>query len=311
MLSRHAEILFWVGRYLQRAAQTGQLVAMTSMSQVEGHHSEDRWRQLLEVLYLDGAFLDHHDAFTSDAVLDFLVLDRSNDGSIASSVSAARDGLRNVRDLVPLDLLEAVNVLHQTLGATSASGLAASPAFFFDQLNEQAQRVSGVIHDSMVRADGYRFVAVGQYLERAEMTLRTIDVHRRAGGDSVESWLRVLRSVSGLHAFIHSHNALAGADDVVRFLVAGSEAPCCVQFGLNRCEEELTVAFSGMRQVTALRALGRLRATIEFGDVPSVTDPALDEFIAAAEAGIRDVSGCLLSDLFSATNADLHAYEVL
>ena len=68
MLSRHAEILFWVGRYLQRAAQTGQLVAITSMSQVEGHHSEHRWRELLEVLYLDRAFLCL--LYTSDAADD-------------------------------------------------------------------------------------------------------------------------------------------------------------------------------------------------------------------------------------------------
>lgn len=311
MLSRHAEILFWVGRYLQRAAQTGQLVAITSMSQVEGHHSEHRWRELLEVLYLDRAFLEHHDEFTSDAVLEFLVLDRSNDGSIAASVAAARDGLRNVRDLVPLDLLEAVNVGHSAIGATSAMQLADQPALFFDLLNERAQRISGVIHDSMVRADGYRFLVVGQYLERAEMTLRTIDVNRLAAGDNVESWLRVLRSVSGLHAFIHSHNALADANDVVRFLLLGSEAPCCVQFGLTHCESELSVAFSGMRQVTALRSLGRLRATIEYADVPLVTDAALGEFIDAAEMGIRDVTNCLLDDLFAATNADLHSYEVL
>lgn len=311
MLSRHAEILFWVGRYLQRAAQTGQLVAMTSMSQVEGHHSESRWRELLQVLYLDGAFLEHHDSFTSDAVLDFLVLERSNDGSIASSVAAARDGLRNVRDLVPLDLLEAVNGEHEMIGAMRTEGLIASPALVLDQLKEQGQRVSGVIHDSMVRTDGYRFLVVGQYLERTEMTLRTIDVNRRTGGENVDSWLRVLRSVSGLHAFIHSHSALADADDVVRFLLAGAHAPCCVQFGLTRCEEELTAAFSGMRQVTALRALGRLRATIEYADVPSATDPALGEFIEAAEVGIRDVSSCLLDDLFSASNVDLHSYEVL
>ena len=311
MLSRHAEILFWVGRYLQRAAQTGQLLSITAMSQVERRASTDPWRELLEVLYLDRAFLDHHDEFTPDGVVEFLAIDRSNAGSIASSMAAARDGLRNVRDLVPVDLLEAVNVAHREIHATTPDELAQHPALFFDAVGVQAQRISGVIHDSMVRSDGYRFLVVGRDLERSEMTLRAIDVNRRAAGADTQSWVRVLRSVSGLHAFLHSRSAIGDADDIVRFLLSGPDAPCCVLFGLNRCEEELGLAFAGTPHAAALRSLGRLRATIEYGDVPSVSDPALGDYIDAAEVGIRTVSDCLREDLFAATSTDLHAYEVV
>jgi uncharacterized alpha-E superfamily protein len=311
MLSRHAEILFWVGRYLQRAAQTAQLVSITSMWQVERHASTDPWRELLDVLYQERAFHERHDEVTAAGVLEFLVLDRENPGSIASSVAAARDGLRNVRDLVPLDLLEAVNVGHGVMVSTSTDELVSHPVLFLDGVGIQAQRIAGVIHDSMVRSDGYRFLVVGRYLERAEMTLRAVDVNRRAAGDDIQSWVRVLRSVSGLHAFLHSHSALASADDIARFLLTGSDAPCSVQFGLNRCEEELRASFASTSHTTALRALGRLRATIEYGDVPSVTDPALGEFIDRAEAEIRDVSDGLLNDLFAAASVDLHPYEVV
>ncbi len=311
MLSRHAEILFWVGRYLQRASQTGQLLSITSMSQIERHASTDPWRELLEVLYLDHAFLESREEITPDGVIEFLVLDRTNAGSVASSMIAARDGLRNVRDLVPLDLLEAVNVGHRAIEATTPEQLAHHPALFFDQLGIQAQRVAGVIHDSMVRSDGYRFLVVGRYLERAEMTLRAIEVNRRAAGSDVQSWVRVLRSVSGLHAFLRSRSALGSADDIVRFLLTGADAPCCVHFGLDRCEEELTLAFAGTPHASALRALGRVRATIEYGDVPSVVDPALGDFIEDAEEGIRTVSDRLRDDLFAAPSIDLHAYEVM
>ena len=311
MLSRHAEILFWAGRYLQRAAQTGQLLSITSMSQVERHDSTDPWRELLEVLYLDHAFLERHDEFTGDAVIEYLVLDRTNPGSVASSMTAARDGLRNVRDLVPLDLLEAVNVGHDSIRATTPAQLARHPALFFDRLGVQSQRIAGVIHDSMIRSDGYRFLVVGRYLERAEMTLRAIEVNRRNAGPDVQSWVRVLRSVSGLHAFLSSRSALGSADDVVRFLITGAEAPCCVQFGLDRCEEELTLAFAGTAHVTALRALGRVRAAIEYGDVPSIQEGELGEFIERAEEGIRTVSDRLRDDLFAAPSIDLHAYEVI
>jgi uncharacterized alpha-E superfamily protein len=117
--------------------------------------------------------------------------------------------------------------------------------------------------------------------------------------------------VSGLHAFLHSRSAIGDADDIAAFLLTGSDAPCCVQFALNRCEEELGLAFAGASHVTAVRALGRLRATIEYGDVPSVTDPALGDYIDAAEQGIRHVSNSLREDLFAAMSTDLHPYEVV
>ena len=311
MLSRHAEVLFWVGRYLQRAAQTGQLVSITSMSQVERQDSTDPWRELLEVLYLDSVFIDEHGEVTSDAVIEFLTIDQANPGSIAASVASAREGLRNVRDLVPVDLLEAVNVEHRLIQTTRPDDLARHPTRFFDELATQSQRIAGVVHDSMVRSDGYRFLVLGRYLERAEMTLRTLDVNRRAAGSDLQSWVRVLRSVSGLHAFLHSRSAIGGADDIVRFLLTGSDAPCCVQFCLDRCAEDLGLAFSGASNVTAVRALGRLRSAIEYGDVPSVDDPALGDYIDRAEVGIRTVSDCLREDLFAATSIDLHPYEVV
>ena len=311
MLSRHAEVLFWVGRYLQRAAQTGQLVSITAMSQVERHDSSEPWTELLEVLYLDRAFADRHGEVTPEGVIEFLVLDRENPGSIASSVASAREGLRHVRDLVPLDLLEAVNVGHAAIRATSVEQLTRDPVLFLDELSVRSERIAGVIHDSMVRSDGYRFLVVGRYLERAEMTLRAVDVNRRAAGSDVQSWVRILRSVNGLHAFLHANSALGNADDIVRFLVTGANAPCCVRFCLNRCEEELKIAYAGMPQSSAVRSLGRLRAKIEFDDVPGVTDPTLDEYIDDAEVGIRDVSDCLRRDLFDAPSIDLHAYEVV
>ncbi len=311
MLSRHAEVLFWVGRYLQRAAQTGQLLSITSMSQVERHASSDPWTELLEVLYLDRAFAEVHGEVTPDGVVEYLVLDRDNPGSIAASVASAREGLRHVRDLVPVDLLEAVNVGHDAIRATSVEQLTRDPVLFLDELSVRAERIAGVIHDSMVRSDGYRFLVVGRYLERAEMTLRAVDVNRRAAGADVQSWVRVLRSVNGLHAFLHANSALGDADDMVRFLLAGADAPCCVQFCLNRCNEELSLAYAGMPQSSAIRALGRLRATMEFADVPGVTDPSLDAFIDQAEIGIREVSDHLRRDLFAAPSIDLHAYEVL
>lgn len=312
MLSRHAELLFWVGRYLERAMQTARLLDVARLSQLGTADSEDRLRELLAVLYQDEVFAVSHPAFTSDAVVSFLVADPANAGSVVSSVAAARESLHNVRELVPIDLLEVVNQLHLRLRSSrTAEQLIDQPAEFFDWIRTQSQRIAGVVHDSMVRSDGFRFLLIGRFLERAEMTLRNVDVHRVVGGEAFEVWTRVLRSVSGLHAFTQLYGASARADDVVRFLLTGTDAPCSVQFCLRRCEADLRLAYGRSQATEAQRVLGRVRSGVEFADVPNVRDPALGDLIRQLEIGIRDVSETLRRDLFRSSTAALHPYEAV
>lgn len=312
MLSRHAELLFWVGRYLERAMQAARLLDVARLSQLGTPDSEDRLRELLAVLYLDEVFAVAHPAFTGDAVVQFLVTDPKNAGSIVSSVGAARESLQNVRELVPIDLLEAVNQLHRRLRSPgTADRLIDQPAEFSDWMRLQSQRIAGVVHDSMVRSDGFRFLLIGRFLERAEMTLRNVDVHRVVGGEKFEVWTRVLRSVSGLHAFTQLYGASGRADDVVRFLLTGTEAPCSVQFCLRRCEADLRLAYGRSQVTEAQRVLGRVRADVEFADIPSVRDAALGDLIRQLEIEIRNVSETLRRDLFRSSTAALHPYEAV
>jgi uncharacterized alpha-E superfamily protein len=115
MLSRHAESLFWAGRYVERASYITRMLDVASTRQLErsSRSSSDVWRDLLRVLYLEKAFAEANGTDLSTGTLGrFLVLDRDNPTSVTASVRQARANVMNVRDVVPIELLEAVNRLH-------------------------------------------------------------------------------------------------------------------------------------------------------------------------------------------------------
>jgi uncharacterized alpha-E superfamily protein len=311
MLSRHAELLFWAGRYLERTALTGRFLDATQQRLLEVADPAEEWRQFLGVLYLDEVFAASHEEFTGEAVNEFLITDTSHPGSILAAVTRARLNLQEVREVVPLELLEAVNKLyHDIRSPFTARQIARSPWDFHDRLRIQCQTSAGVIHDAMARTDGYHFLVLGRMIERAEMTSRIIDANRGDATDEAR-WVRVLRTVSGLHAFVQRHGATASTNRIVEFLLVDPDSPCSVLFCLRRCEAELHEAYRDVRDTSAQRLLGRLRARVEFGDVPAVDDPALGLLLDDLQVALGEVAESLRRDLFPAATATLHSYEAL
>ena len=139
MLSRHAEGLFWLGRYIERAGDTTRMLDVAYNTQLEQMASaqEQVWRDLLRVLYLEEAFEERygHDV-TTVAMNRFLVFDLENPASVAASVREARGNVMNVRDAVPNELLEAVNRLHTRLAGGSLSGYVANPHQMYESVGE-------------------------------------------------------------------------------------------------------------------------------------------------------------------------------
>ncbi len=301
MLSRHAESLFWAGRYVERASYITRMLDVASTRQLErsSRSSSDVWRDLLRVLYLDEAFAEANGTdLSSETVSRFLVFDRDNPSSVAASVREARANVMNVRDVVPIELLEAVNRLHA--GSTNrslAQLVQRSPHEIFETVSGLCRTVTGAIDEAMTRDDGYRFLMVGRLLERAEMTCRMIDINRSVSGGDASAWMSVLRSVSGLHAFTRAHGALAPANEVVRFMLHEPSFP----FGVLHCLSRVSSLLSevdGAASWKSPRAAGRLAADLQYAEIPSVDDPSLERLLERLEANIRTTSENLHNDLY-------------
>lgn len=301
MLSRHAEGLFWAGRYLERTADITKLLDAAYHAQIERHDHErhEVWEGLLRALYQDAAFAERFGRRpTTELINQFLVFDAAMPSSVASSVRSMRTNIMNMRDIVPIELLEAVNVAHERVLSGSLETLAAeSPSLVYEIVVGDCRSISGVIADVMSRTDGYRYLMVGRLLERAEMTARMIDVTRHIEPGDPTGWVSLLRSVSGWHAFTRTFGPLASGDEVVSFLLTDTTFP----FGVLHCLEnanELINEVRGAGEWKSPNRLGQVTSSLRFTDIPEVGSDDLGRLIHDLERGIREAAEALHTDLF-------------
>lgn len=297
MLSRHAESIFWLGRYTERAADICRMLEVAYNAQLEQPAgTADRvCRDLLRVLYVGDEFGAKYDSADGANLNRFLVFDIGNPTSVAYSAREARSNVMNLRDVVPAELLESVNQLFLRVRSGRLERFVDRPHEIYETIASDCRRISGTIDVSMSRTDDYRFLMLGRMLERAEMTGRMIDVHRNS--DDVATWMSVLRSLSGFHAFIRREGPLASTQSVVTFLLQEAEFPFSFLHCLRTAEEHAQ-AVSGTGTWQSPRELGRVSAELQYTDIPPVGSDALGDLVERLEASIRRVTTMLHEDLF-------------
>ncbi|GGI05094.1 alpha-E domain-containing protein [Egicoccus halophilus] len=320
MLARLAENLFWAGRYVERAEDTARMVDVTYHTLLESPASEvgGSWAQLLDVLHLRTAYGQR--PLAPAEVLAFLVLDRDNTGSITSSIVRARENARSVRELISSELWESVNDLHLDLGSRDLRReLTDQPYELFKTIRRACLTIYGVASETMPRDDGWRFMALGRVLERAEMTCRLIDIRyqhledlagpsRRLVGANAERprgadrtdfhhWIAVLKSASAFEAYRRRYRSSMDPADVVEFLLLEPDLPRSVVFCLSSAMHQLQVLSRG-RPSRAVRALGRVTASLQYRDVGELFDLGLHDFLDTVQARVADVAEAVADEFF-------------
>lgn len=316
MLSRHAEALFWFGRYVERAEDTARVLDVTYHNLLESPPSEEAtaWRELLEVLFVESAFGDRESA--AHDVTRYLVVDQTNPGSIIASVARARENAFGVRDRISTELWEAINQFHLDLASWDvAADLDQQPYSVFRAVRNRCQMITGVASQTMPRNDGYRFIRLGLVLERAEMTCRLLAVRYarllHAGRPmGFHAWLAVLKSVSAYEAYLKAHDASFEPTKVLEFLLLSPTFPRSVLFALRVAESQLDRLAVGDERANLMRLVGRVRARAEFCDIDEVLRGGLDQFLESLQADIYDVARAVDQHFFRAgTDLELHAYQ--
>jgi len=316
MLARHAEALYWFGRYVERAEDTARMLDVTYHTLVESPPSEEAraWSELLEVLHLDAA---HGDAGRDAAAVSrFLVHDRSNPGSIVAAVERARDNAHGVRDRISTELWEAINRVHLEMAEMDLDGgLERRPYEVFRRVKNRCQMIAGVASQTMPRDDGYRFIVLGLMLERAEMTCRLLAVRyagltRSSRPSGFHAWVAVLKSVSAYEAYLKEHRAALDPTQVLEFLLLSATFPRSVLYCLRVAETQLTQLVGGGDPTPATRLMGRVRARAEFCDIAEIATDGLDHFLETLQEEIYVVAAAVDRHFFRAgTDLDLRSYE--
>ena len=264
MLSRIAESMFWIGRYVERAEDTARLLQTHLRLIIEDTqaHEVDACRNLLALMSVD-----HVEDPTLADLLGILGHDPDEPTSIYSCYAAARDNARRAREVIPLDLWECVNATWHQL-PTAPFGTSGAHVFL-NWVRERSAMFGGISRGIMVRDDGWQFMSMGRSLEQVDMTSRLVASASLTHG---AQWPAVLRGCGGHDAFLRTYSGLYTDREAAEFLVVDARFPRSIMHGLIAAAASLQrVAQNNMitarHAEPALRSLGQLRARLEYADL--------------------------------------------
>ncbi len=266
MLSRIAESLFWIGRYVERAEDTARIldVHVHHLLETQVESEAELCGRLLAVMGVKALDVDP-DQLTSQQVVDRLAFDVSNPSSIVSSLVAARANGRSVSEAISSELWEALNITYNTIFSEGSPSTTFSAYSFFRFVRERAAVISGLIDSTMSRDDAWRFMVVGRSLERVDMLARLLAA---ATSGPEPDWIVLLRSFSAHEAFLRTYRREPEGALAAQFLLLDRLFPRSAFFSLRTAEECLAELdpISGRLGPSdeGRRVLGRLRTTLEF-----------------------------------------------
>ena len=211
------------------------------------------------------------------ALIDALVFDLSNRGSVGSCITFARENARQVREEISSDMWEQINALFLRMKQAKTEGTwSARPHYVSRLVIDGVHLFEGVTDATMGHGEGWQYLQFGRYLERASATAALVDLYFRTGSilpaNHVE-WVGLLRSCSALESYCRCYTADLKPERIAEFLLLNSESPRSVRFSAARVESalrtiaQLTSRGSGGR---AERLAGRLQASLDFGQVDEI-----------------------------------------
>jgi len=306
MLSRVADRLYWMARYLERAEDTARLTqAYTHLIMDIPEGAEPGWDILVQILDAQPTFGARARAYNEQNVLRFLIADEENFSSISQCIRAARENVRTTRDVLPDEVWENVNELHLYSQEWAEKSVGRRNRHrFLDEVIGRCQMINGLMMSTLCRDHAYRFIKLGALLERADMTTRVIDVGAGAllGDERHHSsvdpliWASVLQSLSAMGTYRRTVGPLVEVNEVVDFVFLEEALPRSVKFCLNGIRKEL-LPLKHNRE--ALRVLDRSRRSLSRFHPESSTREELHTFIDAFQANLTTLGAVIDETWFS------------
>jgi len=251
------------------------------------------WAPLIEITGSGDVFRGAYADTDERSVVRFLIGDNNNPGSILSSLNQARENCRTVRDFVPRESWEQVNELYLNAKSNLASGIGHRRRYeYLRQLILGVQQITGLLSGTMTHDEGYAFMRMGRNLERADMTIRIIDV-RSANllpGQTTDltpfeniQWMSVLKSLSAYQMYRRAMQVRVRRPDVLRFLIKERLFPRAYYHALREVESCLMML---PRRDVPLGQLQQLQELVRESQPDALDQKSLHEFIDRLELGL-------------------------
>ena len=316
MLSRTADHLYWMARYIERAENTARMLDVnlsTSLLPQSAQAAEGGWRAMLSISELMPQFDQKHPMLSPREVIDFMVRDPGNSSSIYCCLQAARENARAVRGTLTTEVWETHNDTWLGLQRLLRERLLdRDPQEFFEWVKFRSHLSRGVTIGTMLKDEAFYFVRLGTFLERADNTARLIDVKFHGadqpglpGSDEAAEtqdtrldfyhWAAVLRSVSAFEIYRKVYRDVITPSRVAALLILRGDMPRSLLSCLNEVCLNLEMVRNSRSDETERRA-GLLRAELRYGTIEDILARGMHRFLTSFLERVNDLGGRISRD---------------
>ena len=313
MLSRVADSLYWMSRYLERAEHTVRMLDVNfGMTLDPSNTSEDtRWRRLLLALGRPG---DEVNAWSGDShrIVHMLTHEEANSASVKACIAVARENARQVREEISSEQWMQLNRLYHLVTEDSQSDRATPSEEFLSAVLDGLHLFQGVTDTTMSHGEGWQFIQVGRSIERTSSIAALLSVYelglasppvdpagRPVGSHQFLEWIGLLRSCTAFEAYCNVYTADLTESQILEFLLLNKDFPHSVRYSVDRLREALLALEQESGRVAPrelVRVAGRLQAALHFVEIADVLQGGVGEFLAMVAQECRRVHTLLYRD---------------
>ncbi len=255
MLSRIAESMFWLARYVERAEYTARILDVNFHTLLEqsSHRHRLRWDPLIAMAGEQDRFRQYYESADARAVFEFLAFRKDNPSSIVQCIAMARENARTIRDRISREMWEDINGLYLAVNRFDpAEEMAIGPHRFCDAIRSGSHGFHGVTDATLPHDEGWEFLRIGWGLERSEMTARLVDAQyynlyvttEQLSANDNHQWMAVLKSVGAYEAYHRKYHSAIEPEKVAEMLILHPQHPRSIRFSVTEVQSALR-AISG------------------------------------------------------------------
>jgi uncharacterized alpha-E superfamily protein len=313
MLSRVAESMYWMSRYIERAENVARFVDvnLTLMLDLPSGFAQ-QWQPLVDITGDTEEFVARYGVANERNVIRFLTFDSENVNSIVSCLRAARENARSVREVISSEMWEQLNESYLMISeAARHGGYPADPQQLFASVKMASHLFAGVTDATMTHGEGWHFCQLGRMLERADKTSRIIDVKYflllptlEDVGTTVDDmqWAAVLRSASALEMY-HKRHGRISPTRIVEFLLLDRDFPRAIHFCLiaaRRSVHAISGTPTGMFRTGVEQLMGALCSELAFAQVDELIQGGLHQYLDMLQTKMNQAGTGIHETFFAA-----------
>ena len=311
LLSRVANAVYWLGRYIERAENVARFLDVNHNLMLDlPQDYSDQWQPIVDTTGDRALFQERYGAATQDNVVRFLAFDSEYPNSIYSCILSARENARSVRETISSEMWQQINSLYLMITSESRKTEPTDLPTFCHQVRMGCHLIHGILHVTMSHNEAWQFIRLGCQLERADKTTRLLDVKYfillpslsdvGTPYDDVQ-WVALLKSLTGFEMYRKRYGRIS-PDRIVEFLLLDGEFPRAFRYCIGLADRSLhriTGTPVGSFSCPSEQRMGVLRSELDFAAVDGILAGGLHEFCDAVQTKMNTIDECISGDFFA------------